>query len=89
MTYISSLVAALAWSFVFLALPTLTTDPLTKLPVIPSTDPMHLGNEPTEIPQAQVCKSSMKANFYSNVKGDVDVTVDWYATRLTGFKKTH
>ena len=34
-------------------------DPLTGLPLIPATDPEHSTsyNEPTQMPDAQVCKS--------------------------------
>ena len=36
---------------------TLTSDPLTGLPLDPATDSrLHLGNEPTKIPDTQVCK---------------------------------
>jgi hypothetical protein len=90
MKSISTLTASLSLSFVISASPaTLTTDPLTKLPLISSPDPMHLGNEPTVLPDSPVCKSTMKADFYSNVSGKVDVTVAWYATRLSGFRKTY
>lgn len=34
---------------------TLTTDPLTGLPLYPATDSrLHLGNDPTKIPDSQI-----------------------------------
>ncbi len=68
----------------------LTSDPLTGLPLYPATDSrLHLGNEPTVLPESTVCKSKMQANFYSIYDSKVDVTVAWYSARLSGFKKTH
>ena len=68
---------------------TLTSDPLTGLPLDPATDSrLHLGNEPTKIPDTQVCSSKMQANFYM-VYDKVDATVAWYAAHLQGFHKTH
>ncbi len=68
---------------------TLTTDPLTGLPLIPATDPYQLGNEPQKIPDTMVCKSKMQTDFYVTAKIKVDATLAWYAARLSGFKKTH
>jgi hypothetical protein len=69
---------------------TLTSDPLTGLPLIPATDSrLHLGNDPTAIPDSQICKSKMQAEFYSVFDTKVDATLAWYASRLSGFKKTH
>jgi hypothetical protein len=69
---------------------TLTSDPLTGLPLIPATDSrLHLGNEPTTIPDSQICNSKMKADFYSVFDSTVNATVAWYAARLPGFHKTH
>jgi hypothetical protein len=68
---------------------TLTTDPLTELPIIPSPDPFHLGNEPQNIPDTTVCKSKMETNFYSVNQLKVDATLTWYGSHLPGFKKTH
>lgn len=69
---------------------TLTTDPLTGLPLYPATDSrLHLGNEPTRLPESNVCKSKMQTDFYSVFESKVDVTVAWYAARLKGFRKTH
>jgi hypothetical protein len=66
----------------------LTVDPLTALPVIPTTvSKFGGGNEPTKMPDAMVCKSKMQADFYSDVSSKVDATVAWYASHLTGFKK--
>jgi hypothetical protein len=67
---------------------TLTSDPLTGLPLIPSTDSrLHLGNEPTVLPEAQICKSKMETDFYAVFDTKVKDTVSWYESRLPGFKK--
>jgi hypothetical protein len=69
---------------------TLTTDPLTGLSLIPATDSrLHLGNEPTTIPDSQICNSKMRADFYSVFDSKVNATVTWYAAHLPGFHKTH
>ena len=68
---------------------TLTTDPLTGLPLDPATDLHHFGNEPTRMHDSQVCKSTMQGDFYSNVDAKVDVTVAWYSAHLAGFHKSH
>jgi hypothetical protein len=68
---------------------TLTEDPLTGLPVVPSPDRLHLGNEPVVLPETQVCKSKALMNFYRPNGIQVNSTVTWYASRLQGFKKTH
>lgn len=66
----------------------LANDPPTGLPLIPATDPgNHFGNEPTKMPDAQVCKSKMQANFYSLYNIKVDAVVQWYSSHLSGFKK--
>ena len=68
----------------------LTSDPLTGLPLYPATDSrLHLGNEPTRLPESQVCKSTMQADFYSVYDSKVDATLSWYSTHLPDFKKTH
>jgi hypothetical protein len=68
----------------------LTIDPLTGLPLYPATDSrLHLGNEPTRLPDSAVCKSQMQADFYSVFDSKVDVTLAWYAAHLPDFKKTH
>jgi hypothetical protein len=68
----------------------LTTDPLTGLPLIPATDSrFHLGNDPTTLPDSQICKSKMQSDFYSVFDTKVDTTLAWYSSRLPGFKKTH
>jgi hypothetical protein len=96
MRTISSLggfVAMLILSFVFTArggTKLLTTDPLTGLPLHPATDSrLHLGNEPTQLPESQVCKSKMRADFYSVYDSDVKATLTWYDAHLPGFKRTH
>jgi hypothetical protein len=68
---------------------TLTADPLTGLPIVPSPDRIHLGNEPTVLPETKICKSDAQMNFYSPNGIQVDATVEWYAGQLHEFKKTH
>ena len=68
---------------------TLTTDPLTGLPLDPATDSRHLGNEPMRMHDSQICKSKMQGEFYSGVNSKVDATVAWYAAHLAGFHKAH
>jgi hypothetical protein len=68
----------------------LSADPLTGLPLFPGTDSrLHLGNDPTQLPEAVVCDSKMQANFYVVYDTKVDVTLAWYLAHLIGFKKTH
>jgi hypothetical protein len=74
---------------------TLTTDPLTALPLPSATDAMHHGNEPVKMPDGTICKSKMQGNFYDlynyfakqNAKTDEIVT--WYSSHLPGFRKVH
>jgi hypothetical protein len=72
----------------FAAAKTLATDPLTSLPLLPATAG-PLGNEPTKMPDSQICKSKVQAEYYSVFHSKVSVTLNWYASRLTGFHKTH
>lgn len=72
----------------------LTNDPLTGLPLTPATDSgKHMANisytynEPTKMPDGQVCKSKMQANFYLLYNIKVDAAVAWYSSHLPGFKK--
>jgi hypothetical protein len=90
MKQILKLAAILAISLPALAgSATLTTDPITKLPIIPSTaDKMVAGNEPTSLPESQTCKSKTQTNFYSISSGKLGATVAWYETHLPGFHKT-
>jgi hypothetical protein len=68
----------------------LTTDPLTNLPLYPATDSrLHLGNEPTRLPESNVCGIKMQADFYTVYDSKVDATLGWYGAHLSGFKKTH
>jgi hypothetical protein len=68
----------------------LPADPLTGLPLYPATDSrLHLGNEPTRLPESKFCKSKMQADFYSVYDSKVVTTLTWYASHLPGFKKTH
>ncbi len=72
----------------------LTSDPPTGLPLITATDSgKHIANlsytynEPTKMPDGQVCKSKMQANFYLLYNIKVDAAVAWYSSHLSGFKK--
>jgi hypothetical protein len=68
----------------------LTADPLTNLPLYPATDSrLHLGNDPTRLPDGHMCKSTMQTDFYAVFDSKVDATIAWYAAHLNGFKKTH
>jgi hypothetical protein len=68
----------------------LTTDPLTGLPLYPATDSrLHLGNDPTRLPESSVCQSKMQADFYTVYDSKVDATLVWVGDHLPGFKKTH
>lgn len=68
----------------------LTEDPLTHLPLYPATDSrLHLGNDPTRLPESNVCGSKMEADFYTVYDSNVDATLVWYGAHLPGFKKTH
>ena len=74
-------------------------DPLTGLPVIPAAETMVAGQsygfQPDAMPPTMVCKSKMKGEFFSilnrNVKDSkikLSMAAAWYATHLSGFKKT-
>ena len=76
-------------SALFASAATLTTDPLTGLPLDPATDSHHLGNEPMKMHDSQICKSKMQGDFYSGIDSKVDATVAWYAAHLAGFHKAH
>jgi hypothetical protein len=68
----------------------LTADPLTNLPLYPATDSrLHLGNEPTRLPDSNVCGSKMQTDFYTVYDSKVDITLSWYGAHLSGFKRTH
>jgi hypothetical protein len=66
---------------------TLTSDPLTGLPIIASEDKFHSGNEPEVIDATQMCKSKSEMNMYSLMGIKMNATVAWYESKLTGFKK--
>lgn len=91
MKQISRLTGTLILSFATLASGrTLTTDPLTSLPLYPETDSrLHLGNEPTRLPDSQYCKSKMQTDFYVVYDSKVNTTLAWYASQLRGFHKVH
>lgn len=72
----------------------LTKDAPTGLPLTPATDSgKHMAgisytyNEPTKMPDGQVCRSKMQANFYLLYNIKVGVVVAWYSSHLPGFKK--
>ena len=65
------------------------TDSLTGLPLYPGTHSQFDRGDPMQIPDTHVCRSTMKANFYSVYDSKVDATLAWYAAHLPGFKKTH
>jgi hypothetical protein len=68
----------------------LTADPLTGLPLYPLTESrLHLGNDPTRLPESNVCLSKMQADFYIVYGTKVEATLVWYSAHLPGFKKTH
>lgn len=68
----------------------LTADPLTNLPLSPATDSrLHLGNDPTRLPESTVCGSKMQADFYTVYDSKVDATLVWYGAHLPGFRKVH
>src|SRR5271170_1894135 len=68
----------------------LTADPLTQLPLYPATDSrLHLGNDPTRLPETKVCGSKMQADFYTVYDSKLDATLGWYRAHLSGFKRTH
>jgi hypothetical protein len=64
----------------------LTQDPLTQLPLPAITDTSVLGNSPTEMPSATICKSRYRGNFYSLSDAKLDSVVAWYAGALKGFR---
>ncbi len=88
-----TLAIALVFCFVVIAggnTKLLTTDPLTNLPLYPATDSrLHLGNDPTRLPESNVCGSKMRTDFYTIYDSKVDATLAWYGAHLPGFKKTH
>jgi hypothetical protein len=90
---LGAFVAIIILTFVFSAMggtKLLTADPLTALPLYPATDSrLHLGNRPTQLPESQICKSKMQADFYSVYDSKVSATLAWYDAHLPGFKKTH
>jgi hypothetical protein len=64
------------------------TDPLTLLPLPPADAALNLG-EAMKLDATQVCKSTMRANFYTPAGGKVDAALAWYTANLHGFKHTH
>jgi hypothetical protein len=63
---------------------------LTGLPLYSATDSrLHLGNEPTRLPDSLFCKSKMQTDFYAVFDSKVNATVAWYASQLASFHKVH
>lgn len=54
---------------------------LTGLPLDPAFDPRHFGTEHMKIPDTQICKSRMRADFYTIVDSNGQWTVTWYGVR--------
>ncbi|MGH7648685.1 MAG: hypothetical protein ACREND_11240 [Gemmatimonadaceae bacterium] len=48
----------------------------------------YMGNDPTAMPPATICRSKYQGNFYTTMNSTLDATVAWYTAHLTGFKKT-
>jgi hypothetical protein len=64
---------------------TLTQDPLTQLP-LPAMTVGMLGNAPTEMPPAAVCKSQYRGNYYDLMNSTLQNAVAWYIGNLKGFR---
>jgi hypothetical protein len=63
----------------------LTQDALTQLP-LPAITEGILGNSPTEMPPATICKSRYRGNFYSPINATLESAVAWYVANLKGFR---
>lgn len=63
----------------------LTTDPLTGLPLSPSTD-TGWGNNPDPLPDSNVCKSKLHGEFYLLFHTTTDAAAAWYSQNLKDFK---
>jgi hypothetical protein len=63
----------------------LTADPLTGLPLSPSTDTGY-GNGPSPLPDSNVCKSKLHGEFYLLLHTTTDAATAWYTQNLKGFK---
>jgi hypothetical protein len=63
----------------------LTTDPLTGLPLSPSTDTGY-GNDPTPLPASNVCKSKLQGEFYLLYHTTTDAAAAWYTHNLKDLK---
>jgi len=63
----------------------LATDPLTGLPLSPSTD-TGWGNNPDPLPDSNVCKSKLHGEFYLLFHTTTDAAAAWYSQNLKGFK---
>jgi hypothetical protein len=90
-TYLTALVAPLAIICVALAASAqtkpklLTADPLTGLPLSPSTDTGY-GNNPDPLPDSNVCKSKLHGEFYLLFHTTTDTAAAWYSQNLKDFK---
>jgi hypothetical protein len=63
----------------------LTQDALTQLP-LPAITEGILGNSPTEMPPATICKSRYRGNFYDLINATLESAVAWYVGNLKGFR---
>ena len=45
-----------------------------------------LGNAPTEMPPASVCKSKYRGNYYELMNATLENAVAWYVGNLKGFR---
>lgn len=81
----SSLALSLTISAVAANAAHLTRDSLTQLP-LPAITGTFLGNEPTEMPPAMICKSQYHGNSYQLSNATLDSAVSWYVGALKGFR---
>jgi hypothetical protein len=81
----SSLALSLAICAVTASAEHLTKDALTQLP-LPAFTQGILGNQPTEMPSATICKSRYRGNLYQLSNATLDSAVAWYVGTLKGFR---
>lgn len=62
-----------------------TTDPMTGLPLSPSTN-TDWGNNPDPLPASNVCKSKLEGEFYLLFHTTTDAAATWYSQNLKDFK---
>jgi hypothetical protein len=63
----------------------LTADPMTGLPLSPSTN-TGWGNNPDPLPASNVCKSKLQGEFYLLLHTTTDAAAAWYTQNLKDFK---